>query len=135
MGSGTSTPNYGTQPTAATSPTSVANAFLGNRALSSGASVPTSNGSAFSQLAATGSLPGLTGSLIGNGSMPALPKPSGPMPIPVPAAATASGAGRAIDPHQRWGSFNVRSDGSTKLTPEQEKQKKLMGGPLYAGGR
>lgn len=113
MGSGSGATNYGTQPTSATQPTSVANSFLGNRALSNGAAIPTSPGSSFAQLSAQGSLPGLTGSLIGNNGMPQLPKAWTPTPY-VPPVAPASAANNATPPNLYYSGTNVRSGESPK---------------------
>lgn len=139
MGAGTSTTNLGTQPTAATQPTSVANSFLNNSAISNGASVPSSTGSAFSQLASAGSLPGLTGSLIGNSGMMPMPpawKPQSYVP-PVPVASAAGAA--KIDPHVNQAYMrNFSSTGAgqgVKLADEMKKGYFLPGGPKAAGGR
>lgn len=87
MGSGNSTTETGAQPTATN--TGLSNAFMSNQPLQQTYApmpLPSAPSSSFSQLSGAGSLPGLTGSLIGNGGagMPALPQPSGPMPLPPP---------------------------------------------------
>lgn len=125
--------------------TGLSNAFLSNQAMPQTYRPAPST---FAQLSGTGSLPGLTGSLIGNNSMPALPRPTGPMPLPPPVVPAASPTPLNQNAHQLWGGFNVRSDGTssfggtpgkvtggTKLTEEQERIKKLMGGPMVFGGR
>lgn len=108
MGSGSGTTQYGTQPTAATQPTSVANSFLGNRALSTTSTLPTSSGSSFAQLSAQGSLPGLTGSLIGNSGMQPLPKAWTPTPYVEPVAPVAAAA-KPANPNLYYSGSNVRS--------------------------
>jgi len=83
MGSSSTQPGMDT---AATN-TGVANMFMNNQPLAQTYQpmpMPSAPGSSYASLSAPGSLPGLTGSLIGSGSMPPLPKPSGPMPIPAP---------------------------------------------------
>lgn len=139
-----SLPTGGEQPAATN--TGLANAFMNNGPSQVYNPAPASAPS-FASLSGPGSLPGLTGSLIGSNAMPPLPRPSGPMPLPQPVAPVAAAPIKAA-PHQLWGQFNVRSDGTssfggtpgnvtggTKLTDAQKKTQKYMGGPLYSGGR
>lgn len=69
--------------------TGLSNAFLGNQPIPQ---TYQPQPMSYANMAAPGSLPGLTGSLIGSSGMPALPKPTGPMPIPVPASSGAAPA-------------------------------------------
>ncbi len=90
MGSGNSIPGSGQQPTATNS--QLSNAFLSNQPIGQTyqpMGMPSAPSSSFAQLNAQGSLPGLTGSLIGNNGMPPLPQPSGPMPVPQPPVSAA----------------------------------------------
>lgn len=84
--------------------TGLSNAFLSNQPIPQTYTpmpMPTNTGTSYANLAAPGSLPGLTGSLIGSGGigttgMPALPKPSGPMPIPAPVAPVNNNPAQAL---------------------------------------